>query len=249
MPPHSHKSYVRRVRRKARCYGGLNPGHRDYAVWEKLRQTNLEAAYPLLAPLYSVMGCPARDPVTMLRACLAMMLCGETSFTHWVALLRDEPFYALLCGFDPEDVPGVGTFYDFQDRVLHHVPHTHNHVKAPYRRRPDHAQHPQPRRHPPVRIGRRPAHRQGPLLLPGEDAGLHHAGSSLPLSPPPRGLGIAPMRVLEILLDILYYAFRTVWIIPSALGEYLGVSPLLLVGVGFLILFAGWYFRRNVSLR
>lgn len=122
MPRHSHKSYVRRVRRKAGRYGGLKPGHSDYAVWEKLRHTNLEAAYPLLAALYSATGRPARDPVTMLRACLAMLLCGETSFTDWVAWLRDEPFYALLCGFDPDDVPGVGTFYDFQDRVLHHAP-------------------------------------------------------------------------------------------------------------------------------
>lgn len=132
---YSHKSYVRRVRRTARRYGGLNPGHRDYAVWEKLRHTDLDATYPLLAALYSTLGRPARDPVTLLRACLALMLCGETSFTDWVALLHDEPFYALLCGFDPEDVPGVGTFYDFQDRVLHQARHARTHVQVPYQRR------------------------------------------------------------------------------------------------------------------
>lgn len=54
----------------------------------------------------------------MLRSCLAMMLCGETSFDDWVKLMRDEPFYALISGFEPADVPGVGTFYDFQDRLL-----------------------------------------------------------------------------------------------------------------------------------
>jgi hypothetical protein len=32
--------------------------------------------------------------------------------------LKEQPFYALLSGFDPDDVPGMGTFYDFQDRVL-----------------------------------------------------------------------------------------------------------------------------------
>jgi hypothetical protein len=32
--------------------------------------------------------------------------------------MRDEPFYALISGFDPVDVPGVGTFYGFQDRLL-----------------------------------------------------------------------------------------------------------------------------------
>lgn len=47
-----------------------------------------------------------------------MMLCGETSFDDWVKLMRDEPFYALISGFEPDQVPGVGTFYDFQDRLL-----------------------------------------------------------------------------------------------------------------------------------
>jgi hypothetical protein len=55
----------------------------------------------------------------MFRSCLAMLLCGQTSFDEWVKLMRDEPFYALISGFDPSDVPGVGTFYDFQDRLLH----------------------------------------------------------------------------------------------------------------------------------
>jgi hypothetical protein len=55
----------------------------------------------------------------MLRSCLAMMLCGETSFDDWVGLMHDEPFYALISGFEPTAVPGVGTFYDFQDRLLH----------------------------------------------------------------------------------------------------------------------------------
>jgi len=118
-PLFSHKHYVRYVRHKARHYGGLKSDHRHYAVWLKLQATNLDQAYPLVKGLYApAFGRPARCLLKMLRSCLAMMLCGETSFDKWVKLMRDEPFYALLSGFDPSDVPGVGTFYDYQDRLL-----------------------------------------------------------------------------------------------------------------------------------
>jgi hypothetical protein len=71
----------------------------------------------------------------MLRSCLAMMLCGVTSFDTWVAMMLDEPFYALISGFDPRDVPGVGTFYDFQDRLLQLPRQARTQLHRPYRRR------------------------------------------------------------------------------------------------------------------
>ena len=131
-----HKHYIRFVRHQVKRYGGLRTSHRHYRVWLKLKETNLDAAYSLLSGLYSAnRGCLARPPTCMLRSCLAMTLCGETSFDEWVALMRDEPFYALISGFDPANVPGVGTFYDFQDRLLHrrHQPRTSQ--RRPYRRR------------------------------------------------------------------------------------------------------------------
>jgi hypothetical protein len=134
--PYSHKRYLRFVRRRAKRYGGLSLQHRHYQVWEKLRATNLEAAYPLLAAVYALLlGRLARDPVSMLRSCLAMMECGETSFTAWVARMRDEPFYALISGFAPDDVPGVGTFYDFQDRLLQRARQGRVRPCTPYRQR------------------------------------------------------------------------------------------------------------------
>ncbi|MCH9662203.1 MAG: hypothetical protein K0U66_00915 [Gammaproteobacteria bacterium] len=71
----------------------------------------------------------------MLRSCLAMMASGETSFDEWVGQMRDEPFYALISGFEPHDVPGVGTFYDFQDRLLQREPQARSHRRRPYQRR------------------------------------------------------------------------------------------------------------------
>jgi hypothetical protein len=110
---------VRFARNRFRRYGGLRTDHRHFLVWQKLKQTNLDPAYPLLSVLYSSChGRPARDPVSMLRSCLAMMECGVTSFDVWVKMMHDDPFYAIISGFDPQDIPGVGTFYDFQDRLL-----------------------------------------------------------------------------------------------------------------------------------
>ena len=134
--PFSHKQYLRFVRSRARHYGGLRTDHRHFQVWRKLQATNLDAAYPILAVLYSDhQGRPARHPVCMLRSCLAMMECGVTSFDVWVAMMHDEPFYALISGFYPEDIPGVGTFYDFQDRSLQLPRKPRTALRRPYHRR------------------------------------------------------------------------------------------------------------------
>jgi hypothetical protein len=124
------------VRHRAHRWGGLRTDHRHFPVWRKLQATNLDAAYALFAPLYGAhQGRPARDPVCMLRSCLAMLLCGITSFEVWVALLHDEPFYALISGFDPSDLPGVGTFYDFQDRLLQRPRQGRTTPRRPYQQR------------------------------------------------------------------------------------------------------------------
>jgi len=62
------------VHNKASNYGGLHTNHRRFQAWCNLRETNLDAAYPILAPLYSAnWERMARHPVCMPRSCLAMM--------------------------------------------------------------------------------------------------------------------------------------------------------------------------------
>ena len=68
--------------------------------------------------LYSALGRPARVPENMLRSFLVMVLCGYTSITEWVKQMRSHPFYPIICGFYPFDVPGVGTFYDFINLLM-----------------------------------------------------------------------------------------------------------------------------------
>ena len=117
--PFSHRHHIRFVRGQGRCHGALHTDHIHFHVWRKLKATSLDAAYAILAPLYvAAKGRPAWDPVCMLRSCLAMMLRGITSFDIWVQTMRTDPFYAIISGFLPEKTPGVGTFYDFQDRLL-----------------------------------------------------------------------------------------------------------------------------------
>ena len=53
-----------------------------------------------------------------------------TSLTEWVAQLKMNPLYAILSGFEVGNTPGVGTFYDFLNRLWdsdddHMSPHIH----------------------------------------------------------------------------------------------------------------------------
>src|SRR5699024_5888118 len=40
-----------------------------------------------------------------------------TSVDKWVEALKTNSLYAILSGFDPDSTPGVGTFYDFFNRL------------------------------------------------------------------------------------------------------------------------------------
>ncbi len=57
-----------------------------------------------------------RDPADMLRSTLLMTKL-HLGVDDWVRQLRTVPVYAILSGFSPDDVPGIGTFYDFFRRL------------------------------------------------------------------------------------------------------------------------------------
>jgi len=145
VPPHfAHKHFRRFMRHQFQQSGGLSSDHRHFDVFRKIDNTNLDAAYAILVQLYDPdQGCRARQPVSMLRSCLVMVECGITSFTQWVHTMRDEPIYAILSGFHPDDTPGVGTFYDFQDRLLQREPRPRTVRQHPHRRRQQRDKNPQ----------------------------------------------------------------------------------------------------------
>jgi hypothetical protein len=117
-PLRTHRQYLEFVQ-SCRAAGEIKVPHDATPLWCKFRHADLSAAYPILARLYDLeRGRPARPPDDLLRAWLLMLECHITSVEVWVQRLHEQPFYALLCGFEPNHVPGVGTFYDFQDRLL-----------------------------------------------------------------------------------------------------------------------------------
>ncbi|MDK2877425.1 MAG: hypothetical protein PWR06_141 [Thermoanaerobacteraceae bacterium] len=79
---------------------------------------NLDPAVPLLSQRFSSMGRPVLyDPVCILRSLVLMLDLGYHSITKWVQALRSDDILAVLSGFEPHKTPGVGTFYDFFDRL------------------------------------------------------------------------------------------------------------------------------------
>jgi Transposase domain (DUF772)/Transposase DDE domain len=93
------------------------------AAWREaalvLLRLNLDPARPLLQPLYAPgpRGRPPHDPLCMLRALVLMLLLQYKSLGKWVDELRAHPRLAQMAGFAPFRTPGVGTFYDFLDRL------------------------------------------------------------------------------------------------------------------------------------
>lgn len=100
---------------------------------QKLWIADLSGIVPFLKPIYSSssQGAPPKDPVAMFRSLILMTLSGETSISNWVKTLKSNPFFAVLSGFipafmgnsnidsvDADPIPGIGTFYDFMDRLI-----------------------------------------------------------------------------------------------------------------------------------
>lgn len=80
------------------------------------KHCDLECAYNILASSYSLIhGRAARDPMSMTRSWLYRVF-RKMSETEFVDELR-HPNTAIICGFTPGDVPGIGTFADFDKRL------------------------------------------------------------------------------------------------------------------------------------
>jgi len=90
----------------------------DWPLIAKLWMTDLSSITTELRELYGDRGSEPRDPASMLRCFLLGLLTHPTEgITQWVNILHRTPFYAILSGFEPGNVPGIGTFYDFFPRL------------------------------------------------------------------------------------------------------------------------------------
>ncbi len=89
---------------------------RFYAeIMEKIFILNLDKLLPLAMGHYSSTGRPAINQPEIFRALVVMSHCKE-GITSFVKKLKSHPVLAVICGFEPDAIPGVGTFYDFMNR-------------------------------------------------------------------------------------------------------------------------------------
>ena len=90
------------------------------STWDIIeRFLNLDLSYTdeLLQNKYSIFGPKPRTPSCMQRSYLLSIDFKVTSITDWATQLKIKPLYAILSGFEFGDTPGVGTFYDFFNRL------------------------------------------------------------------------------------------------------------------------------------
>ena len=98
-----------------------NPYVIPKSTWDiivKFWYLDLSETDTIMAPFYPSSGKPAsRFPSALLRSYLLSIALQIPSITKWCELLRITPLYAILSGFPVDDTPGVGTFYDFFNRL------------------------------------------------------------------------------------------------------------------------------------
>ena len=90
----------------------------DWHLVAKFWLIDLSYLTSLLKDCYDPKGPKPRDPASMLRSFLLFLMTNpEIGITEWVNQMKRIPYYAILSGFEPGDIPGVGTFYDFFKRL------------------------------------------------------------------------------------------------------------------------------------
>ena len=116
----SHVDYQNFVVTNLRKYYP-NPDSLAKSTWdiiERFWNLDLSETDTLLASKYSKFGPAPRTPSCMQRSYLLSIDFKVTSLTEWAAQLKINPLYAILSGFEVDNTPGVGTFYDFINRCL-----------------------------------------------------------------------------------------------------------------------------------
>jgi len=114
----SYQNFVLTMLNKHYSDGILTIISKDWPIITKLWITDISYITSFLCDKYSVKGPSPRDPASMFRSYLLFLLTNPSiGITKWVDELLRVPLYAILSGFEPGDVPGVGTFYDFFARL------------------------------------------------------------------------------------------------------------------------------------
>lgn len=117
----SHESYQNFILAQLQTHyadGILVLRNNDWPIIHEFWITDLSYVIHTVDSSYSTKGPKPRDPVSLLRSYLLfLMVSPYIGITKWVDELYRVPLYAILSGFEPGNIPGVGTFYDFFTRI------------------------------------------------------------------------------------------------------------------------------------
>ncbi len=105
---------------------------------------DVDAAIPIIAPLYSPVGRPAQFQIQMLRSLVLMAHYRIGSPQTWCQMLSIEPCLAVISGFNPGYFPKFPSFYDFFDRLFSGIHYNRNDYILDHKpfEKPDNSQKP-----------------------------------------------------------------------------------------------------------
>ena len=83
----------------------------------KLLSLNLDILKDILLLYYSNTGRPSKNQPEIFRSFILMADMSETSITKWVKALQSDDILATLIGCSPHNLPSLGSYYDFIDRL------------------------------------------------------------------------------------------------------------------------------------
>jgi hypothetical protein len=83
----------------------------------KLYLLNLDKLFPIIKPLYSNTGCPAKNQQGIIRSLVLMLDQDEHDITSWAAKVASDKLLGAICGFQFGDVPAFSSYYDLSKRL------------------------------------------------------------------------------------------------------------------------------------
>jgi len=83
----------------------------------KLYLLDLDSLLPIIKPLYSDTGRPARNQQGIIRSLVLMLDFNEHSITNWAQKVACDRLLCTACGFEFGEAPLHASYYDFINRI------------------------------------------------------------------------------------------------------------------------------------
>lgn len=83
----------------------------------KLYLLNLDKLFPIINPLYSNSGRPAKNQQGMIRSLVLMLDQGVHDIPTWAAKVASDKLLCAICGFEFGDTPAFSSYYDLTKRL------------------------------------------------------------------------------------------------------------------------------------